>query len=185
MQEIRLALLLLIIGSGPLPAGEVNHSGVTYQAGVYSLEFDVVIEAELDTVRGYVTDYANLDQLSELIIESELLEPPATDSKRRLLVVRPCILFLCRNLRVVEDITEVRPDQIVATVVPALCDFKSGETRWQLAAADSRHTRIEFQGSVEPGFWVPPLLGPALVKRRLLKEAMQIIQNIEYRSVHD
>ena len=51
----------LIVFGQSLTAGQVNRSSVDYEAGVYSLSFDVEIDADLKTVRAIVTDYANLD----------------------------------------------------------------------------------------------------------------------------
>jgi len=178
----RLSLLLALVLSMQAGAGNIQSASVDYKAGVYSLSFNVVIDAELDSVRAIVTDYARFDQLSEMVIESALLDTPHADQERRLLVIRPCILVFCRDLRMVEDVTVEGHDRIATTVVPDQSDFKSGKTHWQLTGVDRQHTRIEFYGYEEPGFWIPPLFGPVLVQRRLLKEAMTIITNIEHLS---
>ena len=183
--HVRLVVFILLVVTRTLTAGEVQHASVEYQAGIYSLSFEVVINAEFDTVRAIVTDYAKLDQLSDMVIKSTLLNMPDSENQRRLLVIRACLLVFCRNLKVVEDVVTAGPDQFVATVVPESSDFKSGMTRWQLTRVDKQRTRIEFEGYEEPGFWIPPLLGPVLVKRRLLKEAMAVMNNIELLAKHD
>jgi hypothetical protein len=184
MPAVRLALLLLVVCNQTASAGEVHASNVAYADGVYRLAFDVVIDAELDAVLAIVTDYERLERLSEMLIESTLIETPAGAPLRRMLVARTCLLIFCRSLRVVEDI-EAAENVIVTTIVPEQSDFRSGGTRWVLTALDERRCRIEFTGVEEPDFWIPPVLGPLLVKRRLLKEARLVISNIEAAAAHD
>ena len=183
--QVRLVVFILLVAARTLVAGEIRQSSVEYDAGIYHLTFDVVIDATLDSVRPIVTDYARLDQLSSMVIQSTLLKEHAADKQRRLLVIRACLLMFCRNLKVVEDVVTAGPDQFATTLVPESSDFKSGMTRWQLTQVDKQRTRIEFEGYEEPGFWIPPLLGPVLVKRRLLKEAMAVMNNIELQAKHD
>lgn len=183
--SIRLAIILLIAFNQSLSAGQVNHSSVDYKAGVYSLSLDVEIDAAFEIVRLIVTDYASLDQLSNMLIESAMISSPDDKLKRRLLVVRTCILFFCRNVRMVEEIEEVGSDVIITTIIPEQSDFKSGQTRWTLTELDDHRSRIELNGIQEPDFWIPPLIGPLLVKRKLLKEALELIDNIETMTKHD
>jgi hypothetical protein len=32
---------------------------------------------------------------------------------------------------------------------------------------------------VEPDFWIPPLIGPWLIKRKLLSETLETVDNLE------
>ena len=174
--------MVLFLAGQVINAGEINDSHVDYTDGVYSLTFDVVIDADLQTVRSIITDYADIAELSDLFIHSEILETADDTGLRRLLVARACMLFFCRDMRVVEEIEEHTGDEIITTIIPGESDFKSGTTHWRLSEHAPGKTRIEFHGDEEPDFWVPPFLGPVLVKRRLLKDAHVIINNIEART---
>lgn len=178
-------LIVLIVINQSLSAGQVNQSNVEYKNGIYSLSFDVEIETDLEIVRTLVTDFANIDQLSDLVVESDIISAPDDISKRRLMVARACVLFFCREMKMVEEIGEQKKDVIVATVVPELSDFKSGTTIWRLTEMPDRHSRIEFSSELKPDFWIPPIIGPIMVKHRLLREAMTIINNIEALSRND
>ncbi|MEA2079826.1 MAG: hypothetical protein U9P00_08215, partial [Pseudomonadota bacterium] len=46
---------------------------------------------------------------------------------------------------------------------------------WQEAAG----TRILMRSELAPDFWIPPLLGPWLIKRELRAEALQTMHNLE------
>ena len=174
----RLALILIVGCACPLKAGEVKEASVTYEKGVYRLVFKVVIDADLKKVRTIVTDYQHLYQLSQMLTQSTLMDTPKDRPPRRLLVARVCWLIFCREIRAVEDI-ETAGDVINTRLIPEQCDFKSGSTRWQLSALAERSSRVEFTGDLQPDFWIPPVIGPLLVKHRLMKEALLMIGNIE------
>ena len=181
----RLLIIALAVFSQSASAGQVNYSSVEYEAGVYSLSFEMDIDAALEKVRALVTDYDNLANLSRMLVESEIISAPGDPVKLRLLVVRACVLFFCRDMRMVEGIEEPEEDVIVTTVIPEQSDFKSGMTRWQLTGLADRKTRIAFSCREEPDFWFPPIIGPLIVKHRLLREAEVIINNIETISADD
>jgi len=181
----RLVLIVVVAGVIQVKAGEVKEASVTYEKGVYRLVFNVVIDAELNKVRTIVTDYPHLYQLSQMLTQSTLMDTPKDQPPRRLLVAHVCWLIFCREIRAVEDI-ETANDVINTRLVPEQCDFKSGSTRWQLSALAERSSRIEFTSDLQPDFWIPPVIGPLLVKRRLMKEALLLIDNIEtVASAHD
>lgn len=175
----RLLIFGLIVFCQPISAGQVNQYNVNHIAGVYTVSFDVEIDKDIDTVREVVTDDANLAQLSDMLVESQVFSSPKDKSKHRLLVARVCFLFVCRKVKLVERIDALNRDAFITTVIPEQCDFKSGTLHWQLTKLADHRTRLEFHGEEEPDFWIPPVIGPYLVKHLLLKETMVIIANIE------
>ena len=174
-----LLLIGLIVISQAISAGEVIQSSVDNDAGIYRISFVVEIDKDIDTVRKVVTDYANLARLSDMLIESRVYSVPDDKLKQRLLVARVCLLFICRQVRMVERIEPIGPDVIVTTVIPELSDFKSGQIRWRLTKLTDQRTRLEFFGEEQPDFWIPPVIGPLLIKHILHREAFIITTNIE------
>ncbi len=175
----RYLLVLCILLCHPVSAGEIQSSSISYQQGVYKLAIDVIIDAQFEAVYGIVTDYERLHRLSKSFIESALIETAEPDTKRRRLVLRSCILFFCFKLIIVEDIQEVGQEVILMTMVPEQSDFKSGKTQWHVTALADGRSRIQLYCDVTPGFWVPPLIGPILVKNKFLQLAKESIRQIE------
>ena len=67
---------------------------------------------------------------------------------------------------------------ITAVVVPKLSDFQHGYARvniWQ----EPTGTRVLIRSEVRPDFWIPPIIGPWLIKRKLRSEALETVQNLE------
>lgn len=175
----RYLLVLCVVICHPVSAGEIQSSSISYQQGVYKLAIDVIIDAQFEAVYEIVTDNERLHRLSKSFIESALIETSKPDTKRRRLVLRSCILFFCFKLTIVEDIQEISQQVILTTIVPELSDFKSGTTEWRLTPMVNGQSRIQFHSVEELGFWVPPLIGPILVKNKLLQLAKESIRQIE------
>ena len=70
---------------------------------------------------------------------------------------------------------------IEALTVPALSDFRRGIYRWRLQSENGA-TRMQFTALLEPDFWVPPVIGPWLIKRKLLDEVRVTTAAIESRA---
>ncbi len=173
-----LALLILIIFQ-PVQAGEIQRAEIHYQDGVYIMQFDVIIHAQFENVLAIVTDYQNMDRLSESFIESALIHSSDETKKRRRLVMRICVLFFCTKITFVEDMQEIHKGIIIATIIPEQSDFKSGRAEWRVTSVGNNQSRIQLYFEEEPGFWIPPVIGPLIVKNTLLKLAKENITQIE------
>ncbi len=176
--RVRLLLLgwLILIQNGL--AGDVLDSHVGTHEGHYLLRIDMLIDADTERVRALLTDYAHLDRLSPSITQSELLEsnPP----KYRLRVTTDgCMLFFCRELVQVQEVTELNGGYILVTVVPEMSDFTYSQNMWRIRNQNDR-TRVTYSSDLVPGFWIPPLVGTSIFKNKLLEETRQLIENLEY-----
>jgi len=175
---VRLLLLCLVLLPGGAEAGQVQDSDVSDHDGVYRVIMKMEINAGYRQVRDIVTDYGNIARLSRLIRKSSLVEAPDGGIRRRL-KCHVCILFFCSSPVIVEDVHEVNAHTIDTTVVPALSDFKSGYSQWRITVVDASHTLIRFEYVLEPDFWIPPLIGPPIIRNMLLDEAKHTINRIE------
>ena len=50
--------------------------------------------------------------------------------------------------------------------------------RWQFWTEPTA-TRMRFSSEIEPSFWVPPLIGPWLIRHALYAEALRSVINLE------
>lgn len=175
----RLILVLVFISPVPAWSGIVESADAHYHSGVYKLDIKVTIDGSLDKVYAIVTDYDRLKEISDIFVESALISPPGAEIKRRRLVSKACVLFFCYEAAMVEDVQEIGNQTILTTVIPEESDFKYGKSRWEVTAVDKDHSRIRFSYEIQPDFWVPPVIGPFLIKRKLLTEAKQTISRIE------
>ena len=181
MQGLLCPLLLLLV-SISAQAGEVQHASVGHQDGDYSIDISVKVDGDRDTIYRIATDYEKLSRLSDLIIETGLVEstgPDGTPTVRRRLLTKTCVLLFCFNAVLIEDLSEPENGIIKSVFVPEGSDFLYGEAVWQVMAIDKSHTMINFNCKFKPGFWVPPMIGPLFIKHMMLDAAEQTINNIE------
>lgn len=160
------------------------HAGVTeraefdYKRGILEYSFIALVEGSSNIVRAIITDYDRLHRLNEHIVESRVVERFDTHRLRRRLLMNYCILFYCVDLDFVEDIEET-PATITMTVVSEAGNFEGGVASWRIEAVDETHTRVFMNAKQTPRFWIPPLIGPALLKRVFVKEVHKTRINLE------
>lgn len=173
---------LLILASISAQAGEVQHADVTYRDGDYTVDVAVKINGARDTVYAIATDYKQLTQLSDLIIEAGLINYTDANGNtvvRRRMVTKSCVLGFCFDAILIEDLWEQESGIIKSVFIPEESDFLYGEAIWQVSSVDATHTLVSFNTRFKPAFWIPPLIGPLFIKRMMLDAARQSIQNIE------
>ena len=158
-------------------AGEVLDSNVGTHEDHFLLRIDMLIDADTERVRQLLTDYAHLDQLSQSITRSEVLESQPPNYRIRV-TTDGCLLFFCRELVQVQDVTELNDGYILVTVVPEMSDFSYSRNMWRIRKQND-DTRVTYTSDLVPGFWIPPLIGTSLFKHKLLEETRLLIENLE------
>ena len=173
----RLLAALLLLPVAAL-AGDILSSSVSHEGSVYSLSVMARIDAPLDTVYRSITDFDNLAAINPAIEESQLLATPSVDTRRVRSVIRVCILMYCKRIEQVQQVTLLDDYAIEAVVLPQDSDFRNGVAHWQLTASGAS-TEMLFTNIFEPDFWVPPVIGPWLIKRKLIREVAETAMYIE------
>ena len=171
-----LACLLLLPATAP--AGDILASSVARDGDRYSLSVTALIDAPIDIVYQAITDFDNLAAINPAIEDSQLLATPNAETQRVRSVIKVCILVFCKRIEQVQDVTKKEGYVIEAVVLPARSDFRSGFARWQLTAHGAS-TELLFTNTFEPDFWVPPVIGPWLIKRKLISEVAETAMYIE------
>ena len=163
-------------------AGEVLHASANHKQGHYLIDVSFKVVGERDTIYEIMTDYNQLMGLSDVIISSAIVEPDNNnifEGVRIQFVTETCVLFLCFKADLVEDLTVMEDGTLKALFVPELSDFEYGEVTMQVQKIDDTHTRINFMSNFKPKFWVPPIIGPIVVKRKAIQSAKYTILEIE------
>jgi len=175
------AIVILVsfyLPSSRLIAADLVDLELTQNQGVYQLRLEIILDASPRNVHDVLTDYAHIYRINPSIIDSEILHSPDNSVVRVRTVINDCILIFCKVLHRVEEVRELETGDIYALVVPELSNVKSGITIWQINPMGGR-TRINYSLSVEPDFFVPPLIGTHVVKQKIKKEVLTSLENIE------
>ena len=163
------------------PGGEILDSSANLDDGVYTLALTARIDAPPAIVQRLITDYDRLTELNSSLTESRVVFEHSPVKHRVHTVIQACILFFCRAVTQVQDISQDLNGQIEAIILPALSDFRQGSAHWQLEAAGNG-TIMHFRAILEPSFWVPPLIGPWLFEHQLIREVRESSAIMEARA---
>ncbi len=160
-------------------AGQLEAFSVTEEDGEYKARVAILLDAPADYVYGVITDYKHIYRLHPSIIESEILPAEDDATVRVRNRFEHCIALFCMEVEMVEDIMEVGDGTLVATTVPALSSFASGNAVWHVHAFEGGRARVQYQANMKPDFFIPPLIGSLIIKSRLRREIMTSFSRIE------
>ena len=177
-----LATALLV--SAHASAADIQHLEATHDDDRYKLTFEVVLNAERDKVWNIMTDYNRLTRVSKVIVESRILKKEDENRHRVGVTLHACVLIFCKTMKKVVDIQAWPQNDIVVIDDPALSDFSYSVERWRVVAEGAK-TRLYYSAEMVPDFFIPPLIGPWLMKSFLQKEIKATAIQVEALAGHE
>lgn len=174
----RIAVLWLL-SIAAAEAGEVTNVLVERYNQRYVVEVDARFDAPAERLRQLLTDFPHLDRINDSIRRSEVLEINSPRNHCVRTEARVCVALLCKDIVQVQDVSVLPDGNLLATIRATRSDFRYGVARWEFRK-DGAVTRMRFRSEIEPAFWVPPLIGPWLVRRALYAEALKSVTNLEH-----
>lgn len=156
---------------------------VSQKAGVYQVVAEAHVDALPAQVYAVLADFTDLAEISPDILTSRLVKQVNARTMVVYTETRGCVAIFCRTVKQMQRVTELSSTDIVAVTLPQGSNVKQGTSSWHLTA-EGHGTRLQWKATVEPAFWVPPLIGPALVRRVLQMQSQEFINGIE-RNVTD
>ena len=188
---VRLSLLCVVaIVSAVTAIAVIGFSGVTVSAAELELievsnqrkrffvKSKATLDAPIDDVYFVLLDFDNYEKFSSIYHDARWLERNADDSGEIYTYTRGCIAFFCKGFGRTEAVEVDALKTIVTTVDAERSDVRYGSSTWVLEDLDGR-TVINFDMAFEPDFWIPPLIGPYMVKRMLRKGGRDALLRIE------
>jgi hypothetical protein len=175
---IHLTVFLWLAAPAAWPA-ELTRFDVARAGPEYIVTLDAVVTGKHRRLFQLVTDYDHWPQLNGAIRESEMIRSDEEFHHTVRSVTHACIMFFCRDIIHLQDIVELENVGIDARTVPDQSDFRQGTVRWRIEPLDQEHSHISVYAHLEPDFWIPPLIGPWIVKHVLRREAAETIESLE------
>jgi uncharacterized protein YndB with AHSA1/START domain len=165
---VRRASLLLALSfwTAVTMAAEVRSFQMDRSAQRYHIVSETYIDAPVAAVYGVLIDYDHYDRVSSVFKEARYLERNPDGSGVVYTKAYGCIAFFCTTVERVERLEVVPDSEIVTTVIPERSDAHYSRAQWRFQP-EAGGTLLHYELEMEPDFWVPPLIGPLLVKRAL------------------
>jgi hypothetical protein len=158
-------------------AGELLSAYVNFEDEHYLLHLDMRVKGKSDTIYAILTDYDHLSAVNDTIVSSKLLESKG-QQQRVQYESEGCVWIFCRRINQVVIVSELANGFILSETLPDQSDLSYGRTLWHIID-EGETTRLKYDADFVPDFWVPPLIGPMIFKKRILKEGQKTINGIE------
>ncbi|HSN18967.1 MAG TPA: SRPBCC family protein [Gammaproteobacteria bacterium] len=177
---MRCASLAILIFLPVLAAGaDFRSFDVSRADDTYQIQALVYLAAPPQAVFAVLTDYDHFTRISGSIVQSHRVRQLDANDALVYTDTRFCALFFCRHVKEMQKVTQTPPGDIVSTVLPEQSDnVKSGSASLHMQA-EGEGTLLHWRIRLQPGFWVPPLLGPYLVERSLRTEGHRSADGVE------
>ena len=159
-------------------AAKLLDVSISNQGQRYDLRADIYIAAPLANVYKVLTDYNHLTRISGAITVSRVVKRVDKHTAIVYVETHACVAFFCRTLKQTQDVWQLGPNDIVAQSIPAKSNVSMGSASWHLEV-DGKGTKLLWRNTVEPKFWIPPLVGTAMMDKALNIEVIASAWGIE------
>jgi hypothetical protein len=171
-------LLLVIAFTSTTNAAEMLSIDVEHNKGTYTMNSVVWFDATVEQVYEVFRYWDNSTKFSSAIVESRDVEPDEQGRPQFYVRNKGCVLFFCTSFER-RGYAEVELNTVIrAFVDPETSDFHLSNESWQFAERDGG-TVVIYDLEMRPKFWIPPAIGPYLIKRKLRNNGSRAIDRIE------
>ena len=175
---MRFLAAVLLLCSGAATAAEMRSIDVQFEGGFYTLESTVWFDAGLKSTYEVFSAWDLSVKFSSAVVEARDLEPGADGRPGFFVRNRGCILFFCKSLTR-QGWVEREPHAVLrAFADPERSDFEVSNETWTFVEAEGG-TVVTYHLYMRPAFWVPPGIGPYLIKRKLRNDGGRALDRIE------
>ena len=159
-------------------AAELEHLQVTHIGKRYQVVMHASMDTQAEKAYAVFTDFASLPLINSAIIKAQPIDGARAPGQRLHTQVQVCVMGFCRVFDQVQDMHTTPPEHLRADVIPELSNLRYGQASWRIWN-DGGRAKLIFEAVVEPDFWIPPLIGPWLIERKLASEAVDTANGIE------
>lgn len=170
--------LLFVAGAQNASAAEMRSIDVKYDDGRYSLVSVAWFDAGIDETYDVFSSWDYSTEFSRAIVEARDLDPDESGRPGYFIVNQGCVLFFCKKMTRQGFVERQHNLGLRAVADPAVSDFKHFEEDWTFTEEDGG-TSIRYELDMVPDFWVPPAIGPFIIKRRLRKDGGRALDRME------
>ncbi len=159
-------------------AATIRTIEIEHDEGVYRLVSTAYLEAPREAIFEVLTDYERFGRISSTYKDYGFMEPAADGTPIIHTTMQGCVLFFCVTMRRVERMEVDQPSSIRTHTLPEQSNFSLGISEWTLEP-EGGGTAMTYRLTVEPDFWIPPLIGPWVLKQRLQSGGTGAVNRIE------
>jgi len=171
-------LLLLLVAPTITVAAELRSVTFEKRDGLYYATSEIWLDAEREGIFDVLSNWDLSTQFSSMIVESYNIEPDDQGRIGFYMKNRGCVLFFCKTMERYGYLESEENALIRAIAIPEKSDFEVSDERWHLEE-ENDGTRIRYEMTMKPKFWIPPIIGPYAIKKKIRKDGLEALQRVE------
>lgn len=173
--------LLLWIGASAHSA-QVSGVHVTRKGSRFLIDMHIAIEEPPEAVFRALQDYAAMAHYNPDLRAVRVERTASPDRVRLFTTVRTCVLIFCKTMHQEQIMTAAAAGDggtLRAELVAG--DFRGGYGTWIVRpCAEGQATScMDIRIELVPAFWVPPVIGPWVIRRKMEEEARRTSLGLE------
>lgn len=178
MKRVLAAILIPFAVSDAALAAEMRSLTVEYEDGHYTMVSTVWFDAGLPSTYRVFSRWDYSERFSSAIVEARDLEADESGRPGFYVRNRGCVLFFCVSLTRRGYVERERNSVLRAFADPERSDFEVSNETWEFHE-EGGGTVVVYTLYMKPAFWVPPAIGPFMIKRKLRREGGRALDRIE------
>jgi hypothetical protein len=183
-RKIRHWSLWLLLLAVSVHAAEVSGVQVARDGAGFLIEMHIAIDAPAPAVFRALQDYPAMARYNPDLRTVRVESTPAPDRVRLFMTIHTCVLVFCKTMRQEQIMTATANSDggtLHAELLPYGGDFKGGRGLWTVKPCPTARGLTCLDVSIElvPAFWVPPVIGPWVISRKMDEEARRTGDGLE------
>ena len=178
----RAPCLLLWIALSAAHAAQVSGVRVTRDGTSFLIDMHIAIDEPPRAVFRALQDYPAMARFNPDLRSVRVQPTGVPDRVRLFTAVRTCVLIFCKMMHQEQIMTATAGADggtLHADLVSG--DFKGGYGLWIVrpCRANGARSCMDIRIELVPAFWVPPLIGPWVIRRKMEEEARRTSAGLE------
>lgn len=169
---------VLCMVCGTTSAAEMRSVDVEYENKRYTMQSEAWFDAPVEQVYAVFRDWDLSTQFSSAIVDSRNMAADERGRPQYYVRNRGCVLFFCLTFERYGYVESEPSSVLRAFANPETSDFLLCNETWTFVA-ENGGTSVVYDLSMQPKFWVPPGIGPYVIKRKLKSDGGDAIDRIE------
>ncbi|MEQ8206723.1 MAG: hypothetical protein RIA65_11145 [Woeseia sp.] len=173
-----LAALALLAVQSPVTGADLQKVTVEFENDRYRLESRARFDVRRADLYRVLINYDLFEKFTSAFVETRNLAPDNAGRPGFFTRMEGCVLLFCKSMRRTGHLVLNPPSEIIAIAHRDSSDFNFSRERWVLQD-DGDGTVMTYYFELEPAFWVPPVVGPYVIKRVLRAGGIDAVDRIE------
>ena len=178
MTALRSTVLVLLLIPAFCFGAELRSVTLEKRDGIFFATSEVWIDAPRPHVYEVLADWNHAGNFSSAIVESRNIDRDEQGRPGFYIMNKGCVLFYCVTVER-QGYVERSPQGLVRAVADAeKSDFHISDERWYIDP-ENQGTRVRYEMEMKPKFWIPPVIGPYMIKRKIGRKGFEVLERIE------